>query len=115
MAKFILSYRASKAYNPTADPGGAAAWGSYLGDVIRPQVLDPGWPVFEPTTAIGVTDSTTQLGGYSVIDAKDLEAALAIARQCPAIEQGGGVEVGALADLPPEHPAEDMRAALPRA
>jgi len=37
---------------------------------------------------------------------------VSMAKGCPTIERGGGVEVGLLAELPQEHPAEQMRAQL---
>ena len=41
----------------------------------------------------------TKPGGYSMITADDLEAALTLAKGCPALREGGGVEVRWLADL----------------
>jgi hypothetical protein len=38
-----------------------------------------------------------------------MEEAVSMAKRCPALERGGGVEVGLLAELPEEHPAEQMR------
>ena len=43
--------------------------------------------------------SFTELGGYSIVSADDLSAAVAIARSCPALSAGGGVEVGELTRL----------------
>ncbi len=112
MSRFILSYRSAKSYSPFSDPGAVAAWEEFLNEVIAPNVLDPGRPVFEPSTIIGEGDDTTRLGGYSIVEAPDLEAAVSMARRCPTVERGGGVEVAVLADLPPEHPAEQMRTRL---
>ena len=112
MSKFILSYRSAKSYDPFADPAAIAAWGEFLNDVIAPNVVDPGRPVFEPPTIVGEGGDTTRLGGYSIVEAHDLETAVSIARRCPTVERGGGVEVAVLADLPPEHPAEQMRTRL---
>jgi hypothetical protein len=39
------------------------------------------------------------LGGYSLITAGDLEAAVELAKGCPFLHQGGGIEVGELAQL----------------
>jgi hypothetical protein len=58
------------------------------------------------------TGSSTQLGGYSIVTADDLHQATAIAVQCPTVTRGGGVEVAALAELPAEHPAEQIRRRL---
>lgn len=112
MAKFIFTYRSAKSYDAQTDPDGMAAWGTFLNDVISPNVVDPGHPVFEPSTVVGEAGPSTRLGGYSVVDADDLETALSMAKQCPAIQRGGGVEVGALASLPEDHPAEQIRSRL---
>jgi hypothetical protein len=112
MAKFIFSYRSAKGRDPVADGSELAAWQAFLNDVVAPSVVDPGWPVFEPATVLGEAGGSTQIGGYSVITADDLETAVSMARNCPTIASGGGVEVGVLAELPGEHPAEQMRARL---
>jgi hypothetical protein len=112
MPQYIFGYRSAKGRDPFADQSELPAWGAFLNDVIAPNVFDPGWPVFEPSTVLGETGESTQIGGYSVVTADDLEAAVAMARSCPTIARGGGVEVGVLAELPPEHPAEQMGARL---
>ena len=91
------------------------AWGAFLNEVIAPSVVDPGWPVFEPTAVLGEAGQSTQLGGYSIVTADDLETALSMAKHCPTITRGGGVEVAAPAALPPEHPAEQIRSRLSNA
>ena len=115
MPKFILSYRSAKEYDTLADPGALPAWATFLNEVIAPNVIDPGWPVFEPSAVVGEAGPSTELGGYSIVTAGDLEAAVSIAQRCPTIERGGGVEVGVLVDLPPKHPAEQMRSELAQA
>ena len=40
------------------------------------------------------------LAGYSLVDVAHLEAATALAAKSPSVDQGGGVEVGMLIDLP---------------
>jgi hypothetical protein len=60
----------------------------------------------------GVTACTwagTKLAGYLVVETEDLESAVALAKGCPNVRVGGGVKVGALADLPAEHAAEVLR------
>jgi len=59
MPKFILSFRPAKEYNALADPGALPAWVKYLNEVIAPNVVDPGWPVFEPATMIGEAGPST--------------------------------------------------------
>jgi hypothetical protein len=53
MPNFVFSYRSAMGYDTAADPDSLAAWGAFLEDVIGPNVVDPGWPVFEPSTVLG--------------------------------------------------------------
>jgi hypothetical protein len=115
MPQYIFSYRSAKRRDPSGDRSELPAWTAFLNGVIAPNVVDPGWPVFEPSTVLGEAGESTQIGGYSVVTADDLETAVGMARSCPAIERGGGVEVGVLAELPAEHPAEQLRARLSKA
>jgi hypothetical protein len=115
MPQFIFSYRSAKDYNAVADPEGLAAWSAFINDVIAPNVVDPGWPVFEPATVLGDAGPSTQHGGYAVVTADDLQTAVSMAEQCPTITRGGGVEVALLAPLPPSHPAEQIRSRLSNA
>jgi hypothetical protein len=112
MPQYIFTYRSAKGRDPRGDGSELPAWGAFLDDVIAPNVVDPGWPVFEESIIVGEAGESTQIGGYSVVTAESLEVAVAMAKSCPTIERGGGVEVGVLAELPPEHPAEQMRARL---
>ena len=61
-------------------------------------VADQGQPVFE-SASLGNCGDDTRPGGYSLITAGDLDEALAIAKGCPALQEGAGVEVGVLAEL----------------
>jgi hypothetical protein len=112
MPQFIFSYRSAKAYDARTDPDGLAAWSAFINDVIASSVVDPGWPVFEPAAVLGEAGPSTQHGGYAIVTADNLDAAVSMARRCPTITRGGGVEVAALAELPPEHPAEQIRSRL---
>jgi hypothetical protein len=114
MPQFIFSYRSAKAYDAAADPDVLADWSEFINEVIAPSIADPGWPVFEPATVLGEAGESTQLGGYAVVTADDLQTAVAMAQHCPTVTRGGGVEVALLAPLPPEHPAEQIRARLAR-
>jgi hypothetical protein len=110
MPNYVFSYRSAKGYD--AGPEDLAAWGAFLHDVIAPNVIDPGFPVFEPSRVLGEAGASTQLGGYSIVTAEGLETAVTMAKHCPTLSSGGGVEVGVLADLPAEHPAEQIRSHL---
>lgn len=112
MPNFIFTYRSAKSHEAAADPDALAAWGAFMNDVIGPNVVDPGFPVFEPPTVVGEAGPSTRLGGYSIVTADDVETAISMAKSCPVIVRGGGVEVGVLARLPEEHPAEQIRSEL---
>jgi len=100
MTTFLFAYRAPDNYTRgTAE--GVAAWTAWF-DSMGAAVVDPGKPVAESAT-VGDCGSRP-LDGYSLITADDLEAALALAKECPFVSRGGGVEVGALA-VPPGPPA----------
>jgi len=114
MTQFLFTYRSVPGYNWFGDPTGLPDWEAFL-ETIEPNVVDPGWPSFEPTTRIGVTGPSTQVGGYSVVTADSQEEALAMAQGAPTVTRGGGVEVAVLAKLPPDHPAERIRGQLAKA
>jgi hypothetical protein len=111
MAKFIFTYRHRADYVPSqADPNMVSPWTAFF-EGMASNVVDPGQPVFE-RSALGEVGGSTRLAGYSIVEADSLDAALDLARRCPAIEQGGGVEVGVLAELPAEHPASVLRSRI---
>jgi hypothetical protein len=96
MSEFLLSYRVPG----HVEPGGAAlreAWSAWF-DSLGAHLVERGNPVFESAT-IGSGPTETRLGGYSVIEAAGLEAAVEIARGCPGLPTGFGVEVGLLAPV----------------
>ena len=95
MAKFLFSYRVAKGYRPGAESGKAwQAWFESLGS----SRIDTGHAVIA-TRTLGNLDAETRLGGYSVVAAEDMEAAAALAAGCPALQLGGGVEVGTIPEL----------------
>jgi YCII-related domain len=98
MPTFVFAYRAPKDYTP-GSPDTVAAWAAWF-DNISESVVDIGKPVFEEPAVLGQAGTDTRLGGYSIVSADDLESAVALAKGCPYLEGGGGVEVGQLADVP---------------
>jgi hypothetical protein len=103
MATFLISYRVPTDYVP-GRPEGSGAWTSWFAS-MGASVTDIGKPIFE-SSALGDLGDGTKPGGYSMITADDLEAALTLAKGCPALREGGGVEVGLLADLPADSGAQ---------
>jgi hypothetical protein len=90
--KFLFSYRVPRDYQPGAESGQAwQAWFQSLGS----SRADTGHAVLA-TRTLGKLDAGTRLGGYSLVTADDIDSAAALARGCPALQLGGGVEIGAV-------------------
>jgi hypothetical protein len=103
MPEFILSYRSPTGYAP-GNPDAVASWRAWFAG-MGPALRDIGRPVFSRATVGSTSAEGTHLGGYSVVTAQDLDEALALAKGCPIVAVGGGVDVGELADIPGEPPA----------
>jgi hypothetical protein len=98
MPLFVLAYRNPAGYTRTAET--AAAWRAWFASMVG-QPADLGKPVDGGRAALGDCDpGRTELGGYSLIDVPDLDAAVAIAKGCPHLDRNGGVEVGQLGEVP---------------
>ena len=97
MPKFILTYHAPTGYAP-GDAENVTAWRSWF-DSMGDRLDDIGNPVFQ-RSAVGNLGDGTELFGYSLVNADDLEDAVTIAKGCPFVQDGGGVAVGKLEDLP---------------
>jgi hypothetical protein len=94
MGTYLLSYRAPVNYAPgSADT--VATWSAWF-DSLGASLADRGHPIFTRST-LGNCGTGTALGGYSLVTADDLEAAMALAGGCPFLRDGGGVEVGEVA------------------
>ena len=77
-------------------------WRSWLQDLTaKGQLKSPGQPLDDPGKVVRkklVTDgpyveTKDVIGGYSIIEARDLDQAATIASGCPILEGGGNVEV----------------------
>ena len=97
MAVFVFAYRSAQAYNST--PESVAEWRAWFGN-LGEHVVEVGQPVAQ-AASVGTCDTeSTHLGGYSLISADDLDAALALAKGCPQLNRGGGIEIGQLVPVP---------------
>lgn len=95
MSTYVLSFRGRS--DRTASTAEEAAWGQWFQE-IGGSVADFGHRVGR-VTALGSSGTDTGAGrdvltGYVLINAADLEAAVAIAKGCPGLQHDGGVEVG---------------------
>jgi hypothetical protein len=101
MPKFVFTYRHPAGYTPSSESAPAwMAWFEGMGD----HLVDLGQPAVARTALGNCESGRTELGGYSIVQADDLEAAAAIAKGCPHLERGGGVEVGELGEVPTPRP-----------
>ena len=94
MPKYVFAYRIQE--GDSGSPDAMAKWMAWF-EALGTAVVDAGNPVFSRST-LGNCGSDA-LGGYSLINADDLEAAVTLAKGCPALAAGGGVEVGELATM----------------
>jgi YCII-related domain len=101
MPRFVFTYRHPAGYAPSAD--GAPAWMAWF-EGMGEHLVDLGQPAVARTRLGNCESGRTELGGYSIVQADDLEAAAAIAKGCPHLEHGGGVEVGELGEVPTPRP-----------
>ncbi len=104
MPKYVLSYRGNK--QMPSDEGEVAeimaAWGAWFGSVGE-ALVDGGNP-FSVATSVASDGSVgapipNELTGYSIVNAADLDGAVAIAKGCPVLGAGGIVDVNECVDM----------------
>lgn len=92
MAKYVFSFRVPSDYAPNA--GTPAEWQAWFGG-LGSALVDVGHAVVDDYASLGeVGGSGSRMVGYSVVSAEEMDSALALAKDCPALRVGGGVEVG---------------------
>ena len=97
MPDFLYVYHGGKMpETPEAQAASMAAWGKWMTD-NGPALVDPGNPVGMSKTvhAGGVDDNggSNPTSGYTIIRAGDMQAAVAIAKSCPIVKEGGSIEI----------------------
>ncbi len=103
MTKFIFAYHGGKApESPEEGQKVMQAWMNWFGE-LGDAVIDGGNPLGMSKTVSsgGVADDggANPLGGYSLVDAPDIDAAVAMAKGCPMLGDGGSVEVAECLDM----------------
>jgi hypothetical protein len=92
MSSYLLSFRGARDSLLLPETMGAwAKWQLQLGARLK----DRGYPTLTAET-IGAPAEATTLGGYSVIRATSMAAAVELARGCPHLREGGAVEIAEL-------------------
>lgn len=102
MPTFVFTYRMPVGYVP-GGPETMAAWAAWF-DSMGESLSDRGNPVFE-SAELGICGQGTRLGGYTFVNAENLESAVALAEGSPALEAGGGVEAGVITVLNLDSPS----------
>ena len=96
MPKFVVSYRVPSEYRPTAEtPAEWQAWFGGMGSAL----VDVGHAVTDYAALGEVGGSDSRMVAYSVVSAQDMDSALALAKDCPVMRVGGGVEVGPVMEV----------------
>ena len=102
MARFLISYHGGS--GPPATPEAAQqmlaafqAWVATVGDGM----VDPGAPLGAARTvsASGVSDGGSGPEGYSVVQAEDLDGAVALVKNHPFVARGGTLVVSEAVSL----------------
>jgi hypothetical protein len=100
MSNYVLSFRSQADRTASADE--EAAWGAWF-QQIGSCIVDFGGRVGRVSslgnTAGDAGANPAVLSGYITIQADDLESAVGVAKGCPGLTQGGGVEVGEIVDM----------------
>jgi hypothetical protein len=96
MSEYVFSFRVPSDYAPHA--GTPAEWQAWFGG-LGSALMDVGNAVTGYASLGEVGGSDSRMVGYSVVSAEDMESALALAKDCPALRVGGGVEVGPVMEV----------------
>lgn len=99
MANYVLVYRGGGGVpdDEQEQQRVHALWGAWFGS-LGSAIVDAGNPFAGPSKSVGSDGSVADggsagLGGYSILAADDIDAAVASAKGCPHLASGGSVEV----------------------
>jgi hypothetical protein len=104
MTKFVFTYHApadAPELSPEQNQAVMQEWMSWAGEV-GDRMVDFGTPLAGSVrvTPSGTGGSDRQVTGYTIIEADDMESALALARNRPHLNMAGGCEIEVLEALP---------------
>jgi uncharacterized protein YndB with AHSA1/START domain len=92
MPTYLITNRVPRDFRASAEAFAAwTAWFEQLGESLA----DRGNPAFK-ATRVGNCETGTALGGYTLVTAGNMEAAVALAQDHPLLTRGGGVEIAEL-------------------
>jgi hypothetical protein len=96
MTKYVFSFRVPSDYEPHA--GTAPEWQAWFGG-LGSALVDIGNAVTDYASLGEVGGSDSRMVAYSVLSAEDMDSALTLAKDCPVMGVGGGVEVGPVMEV----------------
>jgi hypothetical protein len=96
MTKYVFSFRVPSDYASHA--GTAAEWQAWFGG-LGSALVDIGNAVTDYASLGEVGGSDSRMVAYSVLSAEDMDSALGLAKDCPVMRVGGGVEVGPVMEV----------------
>lgn len=99
MPKYLFVYHGGSGMPDSEEEGkkAMAAWGQWFAS-MGSDVVDGGNPVGQSSTvrsdgSVAGDGGANPVGGYSLVEAKNLEDAIAKAKGCPVLANGGSVEL----------------------
>jgi hypothetical protein len=95
MPRYLVTYHGSGAPSPDQQQEAMAAFGAWLASA-GPAVIDPGAPlsVSKSVSSAGVSaEPVAPIGGYTLLEAADLPAAVKLVENHPFIARGGTLQV----------------------
>ncbi len=104
MAKFLFVYHGGGVPKTDAEKAKTMdAWGKWMGG-MGSALVDGGHPVGKSSTvnadgSVADHGGANPTSGYSLVEAANLEAALAHAKGCPIRAMGGSIEVAEAMDM----------------
>lgn len=104
MSEYVFLYRNGNTLSPEVMQKQMGKWMAWLKDLGEKGVLkNAGQPLERSGKLVSgsartVTDglfaeAKDVIGGYSIVEAKDIEHAVELSRGCPIFDVGGGVEI----------------------
>jgi hypothetical protein len=96
MANYVLSFRGQSGRKPSAEE--ETEWEAWF-QQIGASVVDFGHRVARSSMLGTGRSDGSELGGYVLITAGDLEEAVGLAKGCPGLRHGGAVEVGETVEM----------------
>ena len=112
MKEYLLLLRGGRPTNTKTEEEGKAemqAWGVYMGKLGQNGQLVGGFPLVSGGKVISASGNSDQpvnaakegiVGGYLIVKADSLDAATALAKDCPHLDNDGNIEVREIAPMP---------------